>query len=88
VPWLRRSAASTGGHVSHIYNEHASFVKFVERNWKLSEKLTVRSRDNLPYPIQGNGGDLDDYVQPNMPAIGDLFDLFHFDNEGDDHGDR
>jgi phospholipase C len=50
-------------------------------------KLTARSRDNLPNPIQGNDRDLDDYVPRNMPAIGDLFDLFHIDND-DDHGDR
>jgi phospholipase C len=86
------SPFSTGGHISHVYNEHSSFVKFVERNWKLSEKLTARS--NLPNPIQGHDGDADDYVPRNMPAIGDLFDLFHFDHDdgndhgGDDHGDH
>jgi hypothetical protein len=63
------SPFSTGGHVSHAYNEHSSFVKFVERNWKLSKKLTVRSRDNLPNPIQGNDRDLDDYVPRNMPTM-------------------
>jgi phospholipase C len=78
------SPFSTGGHISHVYNEHSSFVKFVERNWKLSEKLTVRSRDNLPNPKQ----DADDYVPRNMPAIGDLFDMFQFDNDGDHRGDH
>jgi phospholipase C len=80
------SPFSTGGHVSHIYNEHSSFVKFVERNWKLDVKLTARSRDNLPNPVQGSDGDADDYVPRNMPAIGDLFDLFHFDKDRDDRG--
>ena len=81
------SPFSTGGHISHVYNEHSSFVKFVERNWKLSEKLTARSRDNLPNPKQDNDGDADDYVPRNMPAIGDLFDMFHFgDRDGDDRG--
>jgi phospholipase C len=76
-PW------STGGHVSHVYNEHSSFVKFVERNWGLG-KLTNRSRDNLPNPkhIWFNP-----YVPANMPAIGDLFDMFDFDfiHDFDDH---
>jgi phospholipase C len=58
-------------------------VKFIERNWKLGT-LSARSRDNLPNPDQR--GD-DEYVPRNMPAIGDLFDLFDFDRGpgGDDH---
>ena len=60
-------------------------MKFVERNWKLDEKLSARSRDNLPNPIQGHDGDADDYVPRNMPTIGDLFDLFHFGQDDDDH---
>jgi phospholipase C len=79
IPIVAVSPFSTGGHVSHVYNEHSSFVKFVERNWKLDEKLTARSRDNLPNPVHGDDGD---YVPRNMPAIGDLFDLFQFGNQG------
>jgi phospholipase C len=82
IPMIAVSPFSTGGHVSHVYNEHSSFVKFVERNWKLSEKLTARSRDNLPNPVHNNNNDADDYVPSNMPAIGDLFDLFQFGNQG------
>jgi phospholipase C len=75
------SPFSTGGHVSHIYNEHSSFVKFVERNWKLHTTLTERSRDNLPNPEQE-----DDHAVPrNMPAIGDLFDMFDFDHKDDNN---
>jgi phospholipase C len=85
IPMIAVSPFSKGGHVSHVYNEHSSFVKFVERNWKLDVKLTARSRDNLPNPVHGHDGDADDYVPRNMPAIGDLFDLFHFDNGDDDH---
>jgi phospholipase C len=79
------SPFSTGGIVSHAYNEHSSFVKFIERNWRLDTTLSFRSRDNLPNPIQT--GDNSDgysssrgqsYVPRNMPAIGDLFDLFDF----------
>ncbi len=101
IPMIAVSPFSTGGHISHVYNEHSSFVKFVERNWDLDTKLTARSRDNLPNPQQGGDGDADDYVPHNMPAIGDLFDLFDFDHghdhddgdhdhqsdRGDDHGD-
>ena len=80
------SPFSRGGHVSHVYNEHSSFVKFVERNWKLDVKLTARSRDNLPNPKQGRNGDLEDYVPRNMPAIGDLFDMFDFGRDDNDQG--
>ncbi len=46
------SPFSKGGHISHVYAEHSSFVKFVERNWKLGVTLSGRSRDNLPNPRQ------------------------------------
>lgn len=75
IPMIAVSPFSTGGHVSHTYNEHSSFVKFVERNWMLNTTLSGRSRDNLPNPDQK--GD-NAYVPRNMPAIGDLFDLFNF----------
>ena len=78
IPMIAVSPFSTGGHISHIYNEHSSFVKFVERNWKLDTTLSDRSRDNLPNPEQDDDGD-NAYVPRNMPAIGDLFDLFDFD---------
>jgi phospholipase C len=89
IPMIAVSPFSVGGHVSHVYNEHSSFVKFVERNWKLGTTLTARSRDNLPNPVHSDNGDADDYVPRNMPAIGDLFDMFNFgrddnDNQGDD----
>jgi phospholipase C len=68
------SPFSTGGYITHSYTEHSSFVKFVERNWNLGT-LTQRSRDNLPNPkMNGNNS----YVPANMPAIGDLFDMFNF----------
>jgi phospholipase C len=68
------SPFSTGGHISQVYSEHSSFVKFVERNWMLDGTLSFRSRDNLASSDQS----ADDYVPRNMPAIGDLFDLFDF----------
>ena len=75
IPMIAVSPFSRGGHISHVYNEHSSFVKFIERNWMLNTKLSDRSRDNLPNP-QASGNP---YVPANMPAIGDLFDLFNFD---------
>jgi len=67
IPMIAVSPFSRGGHISHVYNEHSSFVKFVERNWHLG-KLTQRSRDNLPNP---RVDDENPYVPVNMPAIGD-----------------
>ena len=79
IPMIAVSPFSRGGHISHVYSEHSSFVKFVERNWMLNTTLSDRSRDNLSNPVQ-NG---DSYVPKNMPAIGDLFDLFDFDHGHD-----
>jgi phospholipase C len=72
------SPFSRGGHISHVYSEHSSFVKFVERNWMLNTTLSDRSRDNLRNPRSEDGNP---YVPSNMPAIGDLFDLFNFGHE-------
>lgn len=55
--------------------DHASLVKFIERNWHL-KPLTGRSRDNLPNPIAASNNP---YVPLNSPAASDLFDMFHFD---------
>jgi len=86
IPMIAVSPYSTGGRISHVYSEHSSVVKFIERNWMLNTTLSDRSRDNLPNPIggennQGNqqGAGSSSYVPSNMPAIGDLFDLFNFD---------
>src|SRR6185437_437115 len=66
VPMIAVSPYSVGGNVSHVYNEHSSVVKFIERNWRLNGTLSPRSRDNLPNPRQGDGDDADDYVPRNM----------------------
>jgi phospholipase C len=50
-------------------------LKFIERNWGLSP-LTARSRDNLPNPREGRNP----YIPANIPALGDLFDMFHFED--------
>jgi phospholipase C len=77
IPLLVISPYSRGGHVSHNYADHVSVLKFIERNWNLPP-ISSRSRDNLPNPKS----DWDNpYVPNNSPAIGDLFDLFHFDHD-------
>jgi phospholipase C len=77
IPLVVVSPFSRGGKVVHSYNDHASVVKFIERNWDL-KPLTGRSRDNLPNPKM-NGAN--PYVPANMPAVGDLFDMFDFDRD-------
>jgi len=89
IPFIAISAYSRGGEVSHSYADHVSILKFIERNWRLAP-LTARSRDNLPNPVHHEHNP---YVPANMPAIGDLFDMFHFgerdgDEGGPGHGDR
>jgi phospholipase C len=74
IPLLVVSRFSKGGNVVHSYNDHASIVKFVERNWGLGP-LTARSRDSLHNP---NMDPAHPYVLVNMPAVGDLFDMFAF----------
>jgi phospholipase C len=82
IPLLVVSKYSQGGHVSHQYSDHASIVKFIERNWKLP-KLGPTSRDNMPNP---KTSDDNPYVPLNSPAIGDLFANFSFgDKDGGDH---
>ena len=74
MPMLVISPYSTGGHVSHAYNDQVSVLKFIERNWHL-DKISDRSRDNLPNPVMDQNNL---WVPTNMPAIGDLFDMFDF----------
>jgi len=62
------------GHVDHTYYDHASVLKFIERNWKLPS-LSEASRDNLPNPVTSAA---DPYVPTNRPAVGDLMNLFDF----------
>jgi len=74
IPMIVVSPFSTGGHISHVYSDHASVVKFIEKNWGLGP-ITQRSRDNMPNPITEPSNP---YVPINSPAIGDLMDLFNF----------
>ena len=79
IPMLVVSHWSKGGRVVHSYNDHASVVKFIERNWNLGP-LTDRSRDNLPNPKMSES---QPYIPKNTPAVGDLFDMFDFEHDED-----
>jgi phospholipase C len=88
IPMLVVSHWSKGGKVVHSYNDHASVVKFIERNWGL-KPLTHRSRDNLPNPVMSSTSPyvpLDPKTGKPGAAVGDLFDMFDFKNKGDDQG--
>jgi phospholipase C len=74
IPMIAVSKFSTGGHISHSYTDHVSVVKFIEANWGLGP-ITHRSRDNLPNPLIN----ANPYIPVNSPAIGDLMDMFNFD---------
>jgi phospholipase C len=73
IPLIVVSPYSTGGRVVHSYGDHVSILKLIEANWGL-KPITERSRDNLPNPVQDPGS----YVPANIPAIGDLMDMFDF----------
>ena len=73
IPAIMISPYSAGGHVSHTYADHVSFLKFVEKNWGLPA-VSPTGRDNLPNPTAG----ATPYVPGNSPAIGDLMDMFNF----------
>jgi phospholipase C len=74
IPALVISPFTSAGHVSHVYADHVSVLKFIEANWGLAP-VTTRSRDNFPNPITSS---TNAYVPLNSPAIGDLMDLFNF----------
>lgn len=57
--------------VLHTYYDHASILKFIERNWAM-KPLSNRSRDNFPNPVHDKASP---YVPKNRPAIGDLMNL-------------
>lgn len=74
IPLVVVSPYARPGAVDHVYNDHASVLKFIERNWRL-KPLSNRSRDSLPGPVAST----DDPYQPiNTLSIGDLTTLFAF----------
>jgi phospholipase C len=74
IPAIMVSPYSGGGKISHVYGDHVSFLKFVEKNWHLSP-VSANGRDNLPNPVSRSSNP---YVPTNSPAIGDLMDMFKF----------
>ena len=74
IPLIIVSPFTRGGHIDHRYSDHASLIKFIERNWGLAP-LSARSRDNYPNP---RANKINPYVPSNSPAIDDLFGAFKF----------
>jgi len=74
IPLLVISPYARAGHIDHVYSDHASILKFIERNWSVPP-ITDRSRDNLPNPVSRRS---DPYSPLNGPAVGDLTTLFDF----------
>jgi phospholipase C len=73
IPFFVVSRASENVGIVHTYYDHVSIDKFIERNWRLNETISYRSRDNLPNPAKDPSNP---YVPRNSPAIGDLFEMF------------
>jgi phospholipase C len=74
IPMLVVSPYARRGAVVHAYYDHASVLKFIERNWRLPP-LSTRSRDTLPNPVTLAGNP---YQPINTPAVGDLMSMFNF----------
>lgn len=74
VPMILISPWTKPGQISHTYTDHASILKFIEVNWRMSP-LSPTSRDHLPNPISSVQNP---YVPANRPAIGNLMSLFDF----------
>jgi phospholipase C len=84
IPMIAVSPYARKGYVDHTYGDHASVLKFIEKNWGL-KPLSKRSRDNLPNPVTG---DDNPYVPLNRPAIGDLMDMFNFGHRAGERSGR
>ena len=75
IPMIVVSPYARTNYIDHTYHDHASVLKFIERNWRLAP-LSKRSRDNLPNPISASANP---YQPTNKtPAVGDLTTLFAF----------
>jgi phospholipase C len=93
IPLLVVSPYAKKGHVDHVYQDHASILKFIEYNWGLNP-LSSRSRDNLPNPHQRRWfDDEDDEIEaasyiPRRPAIGNMLSMFDFPKHDEHHHQR
>ncbi|MBV8467298.1 MAG: hypothetical protein JO218_15260 [Burkholderiales bacterium] len=74
IPLLVVSPYARAGVVDHVYHDHSSVLKFIERNWRVPT-LSARSRDNLPNPVATSANP---YKPANTRAIGDLSTMFQF----------
>jgi len=74
IAMLAVSPYARKGVVDHAYSDHASILKFIERNWRLPP-LSPRSRDNLPDPVTTAAHP---YRPINGPAVSDLMSMFRF----------
>ena len=77
IPMIVVSRFSRNVGVVHAYEDHVSFDKFVEANWRLGT-ISPWSRDNLPDPVASRD---EPYVPRNAPAIGDLMEMFRFHHD-------
>jgi|GEM_PF-78897 len=80
IPFFVVSPYARKNHIDHLYHDHASLVKFIQRNWKLAP-LSQRSRDNHPNPVHTKPGNASDvaYIPINKtPTVGDLMTMFEF----------
>ena len=83
IPMIVVSRFSRHLGIVHSYDDHVSFDKFVEANWRVGT-ISAWSRDNLPDPVASRE---DPYVPRNSPAIGDLMDMFQFGHDSHGGGD-
>ncbi|HEY1996879.1 alkaline phosphatase family protein [Paraburkholderia sp.] len=74
IPLLVVSPYARAGMVDHTYYDHASLLKFIERNWRM-QPLSTRSRDRLPNPVTSTQSP---YLPVNTTSIGDLMAMFNF----------
>lgn len=74
VPMLVVSPYARTGHIDHVYHDHSSILKFIERNWRM-KPLSARSRDNLHNPVATSAAP---YKPINGAAIGDLMTMLDF----------
>ncbi|MEO8987164.1 MAG: alkaline phosphatase family protein [Rhodanobacter sp.] len=74
ISLLAVSPYARKGVVDHTYGDHASILKFIERNWRLPP-ISTRSRDSLPDPVTLARHP---YQPINTPAVGDLMSMFDF----------
>jgi phospholipase C len=77
IPLMVISPYARTNHIDHIYHDHASLLKFIQRNWKL-DPLSERSRDNHPIPVTTSA----DLYKPinTTPSVGDLMTMFAFES--------